>query len=282
MINRIGPNPLDTKVITPHLHKHWHLISEMPDLSDEEQVKHEKKIYKALILGILYEWIRYEKAGDKFKYRLWLKGSKKETPLEVSNGTPCDTFYEIVNALTINPVIVNDLLNAIEREIETERKNNIINFKDSALFKGLENLELNEISGGDLKMSIFGIAMAFKVTMPPDEFIIEQGQMMLETTMETLYEQVKKLCPEIERDSTYVELIENQLERFKQNIGLYETKYPSVIKDYLRQILHVVITVLNEKGFIVAAKRVDEYSKEYFSGTAKPSRKSTPPKKEAE
>jgi len=285
MINQISPNPLETKVITPHLHKYWHLISEMPDLSEEEQNKHEKKIYKALILGILYGKIRYEKAGDGFKYKLWLGGSKNrgETHLEVSNGTPCDTFWEIVDALTFNPVIVNNILTAIDKEIEAERKRNIVNFKDSKLCKGIEELQLDEISGDSRKMSIFGIAIAYKVTMPPDEFIEKQGQMLLETIMETLYEQIKKLCPEVECNSTYVEVIEDQLERFKQNIvTLYEKKYPTVIKDYLRQLLQVVIGILSEKELTVAADKVDKYSKEYFSGAVKPSQKNIPSKNEAE
>jgi hypothetical protein len=291
MISRIGPNPLETKVITPHLHKFWHLISEMPDLNDKEQEQHEKKIYKALLLGILYNKIRYQKAGEKFKYRLWL--GKKETPLDVSNGTPCDTFYEIVDALTCAPMIVKDLLEAVDKEIEAERKRNIVNYKDSQFFKGLEKLELVEISnelkkgksGGDdgaLKMSIFGIAMAYKVTMPPDEFIDEQGQVLLETIMETLYEQVSKMCPEIERDNVYAELIEGQLETFKQNIGLYEKAYPTVIKEYLERLLHVVIEALREKELTEAADKVDDYSKEYFSAAVKTTRKNIPPKNGAE
>jgi hypothetical protein len=296
MVNRIGPNPLETKVITPHLHKHWHLISEMPDLNDEEQEKHEKKIYKALLLGFLYDFIRFETVGNKqekigekgkkvddiVRYKLWLKGGKSDTPLVTSNETPCDTFYEIVDALTINPVIVNDLLNAIEKLMETERRNNIVNFRNGALFKGLDTLELKEISGDNRNMSIFAIAMAYKVTMPPDLFIAEQGQLLMETTMETLYDQVNRLCPENERDSTYIDLIDDQFKRFKQNINIYETKYPSAIKDYLRQLLHTAMNFLHEKGFTEIEKQIDQYSKDYFSGNLKTGLKNTPPGKDVE
>ncbi|MDR0303113.1 MAG: tubulin-like doman-containing protein [Treponema sp.] len=281
MIDRIGSNPLDTKVITPHLHKHWHLISEMPDLSEEQQKKLEKKIYEALLYGILYGWIRYESAGNKSKYRLWLNGSNKETPLDVSNGTPCDHFYEIVDALTCNPVIVNDLLNAARNKFESERKRNVTNFEQSALYEGLQNLELQEISGDNRNMSIFGIAMAFKVTMPPDEFIDEQGLLLLETMMEILYEHVTKLTSEIDRDSTYQKLVKDQLERFKQNLGLYDKKYTAAVQDYLRQLLHIVIKDFHDKDFIEAEMEVDKYSKEYFSGSAKQSHK-IPHKKEAD
>jgi len=265
MINRIGPDPLTTKVITPHLHKYWHLISEMPDICDEEQEMQEKKIYKALILGILYDKIRYEKDGETYKYTLWLLGSKKETPLKVSNGTPCDTFWEVIDALTINPVIVNDLLNTINKEIEIERKANIVNFEKTKFAIGLENLKLQQISNDERKMSIFGIAMAYKITMPADEFIAEQGQMLLETIMESLYEQVEILCPENERNNTYAKLVEDQIKTFKQNIGLYKKDYPSVLKDYLRQLLHVVMVFLHEKGLTQAAENVDKFSKEYFN-----------------
>jgi len=268
MINRIEPNTLTTPVITPHLHKHWHLISELPDLNDDLQEEQEKRIYKALVLGILYGRIRYEKAGDRYKYSLWLKDSIKEEKLEVSNGTPCDHFYEIVDALTINPVVVRKILGAVDNDMETARKNNVIEVEKSALYKGIYSFKLRELSGDDDRtMSIFGIAAAFKATMPPEEFIVDQGLLLMKTTLETLYDQIEILCPENERGRKYVELIETQLELFNKNFDLYKTKYPSVIDDYLRMLLHVVINVFSEKGFTEAADRVNEFSKRYFSGT---------------
>jgi hypothetical protein len=264
MINRIEPDTLTTPVITPHLHKHWHLISELPDLNAELQKEQEKTIYKALVLGILYGQIRYESAGEKNKYSLWLNDSIKEVKLEVSNGTQCDTFYQIVNALTINPVIVKRILGAIDNELENARKNNIIKFEQSALYKGINGLTLRELSGDDRTMSIFGIAAAFKATMPPDEFILEQGLMLLETILETLYEQVCTLCPENERNSRYVALIESQLKLFTDNFDLYKREYPSVIDDYLRMLLQVVIKVFSDKGFSEAAGKVIEFTKHHF------------------
>jgi len=87
----------------------------------------------------------------------------------------------------------------------------------------------------------------------------------MKTTLETLYDQIVILCPENERGHKYVELIESQLELFNKNFDLYKTKYPSVIDDYLRMLLHVVINVFSEKEFTEAADRVNELSKRYFS-----------------
>lgn len=269
MINRITPDPLKTPVITPHLNKVWHLISEMPDLNEENQREQEMKVYKALVLGILYNRIRYEKVGDKFKYSLSLRDSIKEIELLPSNGTACDTFYEIVDALTINPEIVKKILEAVEVDLDTARKNNIIKFEDSILYKGISKLTLRELSHDNRSMSIFGIAAAFKATMPPHEFILEQGLLLLETILETLYDQIQILCPENERDNQYVNLIEKQLELFNSNFDLYKNNYPSVIDDYLRMLLQTVITILNRKGYCDAADKVDMLLKRHFSDEPK-------------
>jgi len=273
MISRIGPNPLNTKVITPHLHKHWHLISEMPDLNDKLQEEQEKTIFKALVLGILYKRIRYERTGEKDKYSLWLKDSIKEIQLEVSNGTPCDTFYEVVDALTINPVVVKEILKAVDYELETARKKNIIDFEDSALYEGINTLTLRELTHDNRQMSIFGIAAAFKATMPPEEFIVDQGLKLLETTLETLYDQIAILCPESERRNRYEKLVESQLELFKNNFGFYQEKYKSVMDDYLRMLLQVVIKVLTDKEFTDAAERVNSFSESYFCDDSKGAKK---------
>jgi hypothetical protein len=282
LISRIEPDTLITPVITPHIHKYWHLISEMPDLNDELQKKQEKTIYKALILGLLYQQIRYDKTtGGKFKYGLWLDNSAKEIRLTVSNGTVCDTFYEIIDALTINPVIVKKILSAIDNKMETEQKNNIVKYEQSALFKGIKSLTLLELSDDKArKISIFGIAAAYKATTPPDEFILDQGLDLLETTLETLYEQIEILCPESERGIRYVELIEDQLNLFISNFDLYKEKHPSVIDDYMRLLMHVVIKVLTDKGFNEMAEKVNELSKQFFSGDTQPVAKKTLPKGE--
>jgi hypothetical protein len=288
MVDRIGPNPLETKVITPHLHKHWHLISEMPDLNDKEQEKHEKKIYKALVLGFLHKWLKYEHTGkpnEKPKYKLFLKSSKSnsETQLQVSNHTTCDTFYEVVDALTINPVIVNDIISAAEEAIQEEHKANIVKFKDGAIYKGIESFKLKEISDDEKRlMSIFDIAMAFKVTIPAAQFIDKQGKMLIEATMEALYEQIYNLCSDNERDLTFCEIISKQFEIFKQNISLYETKQQCGIKDFLRLLLHTVSNFLHKKGYTEVEKLVDEYSDEYFSRNKTSAQKGKTAKMEAE
>lgn len=124
--------------------------------------------------------------------------------------------------------------------------------------------------------------MAYKVTIPAAQFIDKQGKMLIEATMETLYEQIYNLCPDNERDSTFCEVICKQFERFKQNISLYETKQQSGIRDYLRLLLHTISNFLHKKGYTEVEKLVDEYSDEYFSGNKTSVQRNKAEKKEAE
>jgi hypothetical protein len=263
MINRIGPDPLTTPVITPHIHKNWHLISELPDLNDELQKEQEQKIYKALILGILYNCIEYEKVGEKYKYSLWLGGGK-DIQLATSDGSLCDSFYKVIDALTINPVIVNRILDYIENEIDKARQKNVIKYEDSTFYTGVSELVLPELSHDNKKMSIFGIAAAFKATMPPEDFILDHGLMLLKTILETVYEQIEKLCPDNERDNRYISLIEKQFDLFQSNFEFYKKEHPSVIDNYLRELLGVVEEVLSAKEFSEAANKVRERRKNLF------------------
>jgi len=204
-----------------------------------------------------------------------LKGSGKDTPLEAQGGRPCHKFYQVVDALTSNPEIVTKILDAIDKEIETARENNVLKFESSKLYEGIINLTLPELTGDCRKISIFGIAAVFKATTPPDDFILDQGLMLLESTFELLYEQVKILCHENERNGKYLELIQNQLNLFIGNFDFYREKHPSVIDDYMRVLLQVVIKALSDKGFSTAANCVENLTKRLFSADMRNAKKLT-------
>ena len=273
MIGRIDPDPLKTKVITPHLDKRWHLISELPDLNDKLSEGQDKEIFKSLVLGLLYKRIKFEKFEASYRYTLFLNSSKKEIPLKPSNGTVCDTFYEIVDALTENPAIVKLILDDINEENEIAKKRNVIKFEDSTLYSGLKELTLPELSGDNRPMSIFGIAAAYKATTPPDDFVPDLGITLLETTLETIYEQMKLQCIPNELNNKYDSLIASQLETFTKNLNFYMEKHPAVLGDYLRSLLQVVISDLKEKGYTQAVQKAEEIRNRQFGNEVKETKK---------
>jgi hypothetical protein len=159
--------------------------------------------------------------------------------------------------LTCNPTIVRTIQNAIDHELEIERRKSDFSFDNSALKKEISRLKLPELSE-DQSMSIFGVAAAIKATTPPDRFIPKQGLTMLEVILETLYEQMSVLCHKNELDVKYVDLINEQYDKFSKNFGFYNTKYPAVLNDYLGDLIQVVIKVMDGKGLTdVANKFID-------------------------
>ena len=120
LVSQIKPKSDKTPVITPHIDRNWHIISNMPDLDDANQIAQEKRIYKAFMLGLVMDMIGYKKIAEgKYLYRLFITGCKAED-FVVSNRTPCDRFYEVLDALTINPVVVTSILNAAEKAFAKE------------------------------------------------------------------------------------------------------------------------------------------------------------------
>lgn len=268
MINNIDPDTQKSKVITPHLHKHWHIISEMPELNSTIQQDQEKTIYKALLLGLLYGRIvcvelknnEADSKNKKYKYSFWRRDSSTEIHLLDLNGNSCNKFYKIADALTYNPMIVKMILNAVEHELNLEQTKNV-DYEKSLLRKGIDLLELPEFTGDDRIISIFGIASAVKATTPPEKFIKEQGTLLLEVILETLYEQMGILCHKNECDRKFVELINNQFNLFQSNFGLFREKYPAVLDDYLSSLIQVVIVVMDRLGLTETADKFTDIKK---------------------
>jgi hypothetical protein len=65
LINQIKPKSDKTPVITPHIDRHWHIITAIPDLDEKNQIAQESKIYRAFMLGLLFEIIKYSKISEK-------------------------------------------------------------------------------------------------------------------------------------------------------------------------------------------------------------------------
>ena len=100
----------------------------------------------------------------KYLYRLQLNGIETEE-FVVSNGTPCDHYYEVLDALTINPVVVRTIIKYMDKKFDTERNNaGKFTFETSLLFKHLAKLKSEEFKKD--RLSLFDLAMLLKVSSP--------------------------------------------------------------------------------------------------------------------
>lgn len=172
LINQIRPGKGAGEIITPHLDREWHLISKMPDLDEGNQKMIERNIYKAMVFGLIFGKIVYRPIVENERYYRIAIGEETQD-FVVSNHTPCDNYFEILDALTINPIVVKTILSSVEEDIKYEKLKKI-DFSRTLLKTRLEKFKLVEFSGN--VQSVFDLAMLLKISTPSEDFFEEDGK----------------------------------------------------------------------------------------------------------
>ena len=231
-IQRIDPNVCCSKVITPHIDKRWHIVSELPDLDEHNQKNQQKDIFMSMYYAFLYNFIQYESYGNaKFKYVYKnemeafsepgeaLSGSNT-TEFIVSNNTPCDQFYEVLEALTINPIIVGDILRRVEK-LHRKETDSRKPFSESAFVKSLAELKIRSVPNGRAR-SLFEMPVLYRASSPVDEYNPESAELLISAAMSFIRDNVLWY---IDRDNAELYLsrtIWEQYERFEENLKVFE------------------------------------------------------------
>lgn len=126
LVNRLSPNLKENRDVTPHIDKNWHLVAALPDLNEENERKINNDIAHAFLYGLIFQEFDADQvhAGDDIYY-LKATASQPRAELWVSNGTPCDRFYEVFDALKNNPPVVRMLLDRSAARMTRERNSSI-------------------------------------------------------------------------------------------------------------------------------------------------------------
>ena len=216
--SQIKPKSDKTPVITPHIDRNWHIISAIPDLDDKNQAAQERKIYKAFMLGLVFDMIRYSKVSEgKYLYRLEIKGCKAED-FVVSNQTPCDNFYEVLDALTINPVIVNCIIDAANRIFEKEiNGSSKVTFATSKLMSRLDTMASREFNKDGL--TLFDMATLLKVSTPSANFDKNIGTDIMKVMLDVVYDYMKSMTLANDLDLGLIVSVERNLKRYLEIIA---------------------------------------------------------------
>jgi hypothetical protein len=207
LINQINPATVKSKVITPHIDKWWHVIDKLPDLDEKSQEMQEKRIYKAFFWGILdrYVTLRTESQDknvyylDQNKFRT--TGNEEvqqklahdtiqlEDSIIVSNGTPCDHVYEILDAFTIYPALVTAVLGQAKRktDIDLYDKKKLHN---SYLYDCISNFEIQEFSLGTANNEYRERLVDVLNEVKQEDLVIENG---MDKDIDDILELLEKL-----------------------------------------------------------------------------------------
>lgn len=136
LVNQLSPNLKENRLITPHIDKNWHLISFMPDINGDYECMLRKQIVRAFLHGLIFTKFNKQPVADKDNDDIfYLPGSKGRMKINlwVTNGSPCDRFYEIYDALEFSPPAVTMLIESSQKRLMDEKDNAISSAEECAL-----------------------------------------------------------------------------------------------------------------------------------------------------
>lgn len=243
LIQNIHPETQKSKAITPHIDRWWHVISKLPDLDETSQAKQEEQIYAAFFWGMLAQYVHLEKENAANSiYRpdrnaLNLKGEDSDTKLIVSNGTPCDRLYEVLDAFTIYPKLVTVVTETIKSRIDSDLYTKVP-FKNSILFDLLgrfcvEEYDLRLEDGTSGTRSVFDLPMLMKRSVPVEGYYEDSMIRLLDTIFRELKLYISRFCNKKELPVVYTDLIDEQFKLFIHNVALEKENLGDIYNDSL-------------------------------------------------
>lgn len=153
----IGPDSTKNASMSTHIDKRWDSIKVMPEIDDEYQKSIVLDIHKAFIYGIIHGAIQHNplslKAGGKLVYN-YKNSSDRYESLVVSNGTLCDEFYEILDALYVNAKVVEDINEVVKQRKRAMSIMKNCNYEETEFFKDMANFDMFAFYDGDRNVDI--------------------------------------------------------------------------------------------------------------------------------
>jgi len=231
LIQHIHPETQKSKAITPHIDRWWHVISKLPDLDERSQQDQEEKIYAAFFWGMLGQYVQLVR--ENANVHIYkpdrnalpeLKGEEGSSQLIVSNGTPCDHLYEVLDAFTIYPKLVELIYNKVMARVENDLYTKVP-LENSVLYDMLRNFSVAEYDlrneeGEHLNRSIFALPVLMKKSVPAEEYYEDNMIQLLETMFREIKNYIARFCSKKDAMKHYGALLHEQFEIFINNMGM--------------------------------------------------------------
>ena len=184
----IGPDSTKNAAISTHIDKSWDSIKSMPELDFEYHNNVIKRVHKAFIYGLVHNAIQQRPlsaVANGKKVFLYRDSNDRDQELQVPNGTLCDEFYEILDALYVNYKVVEDIsLIKSRKRAMSEAKN--CNYENTEFFRDMAKFNLLNIIP--------------EIENPEENQVYDGTQRSLEELKETLLENKEKRSKQNTKD----------------------------------------------------------------------------------
>ena len=256
LIGGIHPESHRSREISPHIDRWWHIVTKMPDLDEENQRRQEYKINAAFFWSILAKYVELIEEGNGHSRYILDKEELEMTDnrLVVSNGTPCDKLYEVLDAIAIYPELVHKIMSRVE-VMTADDINKNRELKDGILIRNMNKLSMVEPGVGrgvniQPAKSIFAIPLLMKKSSTPDIYyedcvieIIKVEIAEIKKYLTGFYSQ--KELPRMVRD-----IIMEQFEKYLKDIAVEANGSTSIYRETLfSQTVAIIAKALENLGF---------------------------------
>lgn len=266
LVSGIKPSMSETRVITPHIDRRWHTIAALPDLDDDYQQEQTVEIHKALFTGIAYKVIVWETVyDDTCIYRYQPFGSLDQE-FVVTNGTPCDQFYEVLDALMINPVAVREVLETVERKLSLYLEDEqAASFDGSPLAQTLRNGfilgELGHVIPGmrGRRVTLFDIPSFYAVSVPKGDYSDATMRSLTANILALVKAEVERIEDSGEVVPVLSRILRDQFEAYRENTPHYFETVGKPFSRKVRTILRPFVELLAELHLREFREEVEQF-----------------------
>lgn len=237
LISGIHPIAEMSKEISPHIDRRWHIVTKMPDLDDENQLKQEKDIYAAFFWGVAAKYIDfYEDISGHKVYKLKVDALKMtDDELYVSNGTKCDKLYEVLDAIAIYPELTQKLLDKVQLLIKEDLEDKAT-LEEGMLFSVLDNFLIQEPGLGANNIaatSIFDIPMLMRKSATFDNYFEEDAIQIIKVELEEIKKYLLRFCDPKELPEIMVEIIKTEFEKYLADVAVEKEVRSNIYREPL-------------------------------------------------
>jgi hypothetical protein len=247
LVSHIRPSMDKTRVITPHIDRRWHTVAALPDLDDDYQAKQFYEIHRAFVGGLALKIISWETMYSGHRIYRYAPYENADQGFVVSNGSPCDQFYEVLDALMIDPVAVSEVNDAVAHRISDFIEDEpAASFLKSPLGKSILNgIALPELwnivpAMAERRATIFDIATFYAASVPKSEFSDARLRKLSENTLAYLLSEIERVEDDNEVVPSMRTILEDQMASYKENVALYISELGTPFAKRIRTILRPV------------------------------------------
>lgn len=268
LIKQLHPEAHRSKAITPHIDRWWHVVTKMPDLDDGNQEMQEQRIYAAFFWGLVGDYVDlFDVGSEQRAYRLKIDELEMDVGsdvLVVSNGTPCDHLYEVLDAFAIYPELVDRVLARVAQltRADIDRGGPV---EDGLLLTHLETFRVREypLDDANRARSIFDIPILMKRSIKSELYNEESVLHLLKAEIEEARKYLANFYTVKELPGAFGNLLCKQFNLFLENIALEYGNNKTVYHEYLfSRTCSIVAKTLENLGMMKDAKDIQNKAKE--------------------